>query len=400
MQKILLLVTMSLAAIACGGGGGGSSAAQLPTNTTATAASNTAIAPTNNTTPATQSWDLRRVSPSVANTSQANVNAVLDHIFIDQAVQSVLVSKYGLTIGERYATGYDKDSYGTSWSVAKSFYSAAIGVAIDEALIGSVDDKVSDIITEWQNTDKADITLKQVLQMRGGYSNQDNIFNTSDQTAHAISFPLASTPGTQFSYSNANSQLFEPILSRATGLSAHQYLANKVLAPIGINTNSVGFWLDATGTNPMTYCCLDMRPDDFARFGLLFARGGAWDGEQIISQNYVSQSMTANGTYGYQWWILNSAYWNGRQVAINITAALGLNGQKIYIWPEQDIVIVVLTKYTHSANQGYVLDIQGSVTNFPDTCTARNACPGAQDPEVPSFNEYELISLIQALGSN
>ncbi|MDB9756635.1 beta-lactamase family protein [Pseudomonadales bacterium] len=400
MQKILLLVTMSLAAIACGGGGGGSSAAQLPTNTTATAASNTAIAPTNNTTPATQSWDLRRVSPSVANTSQANVNAVLDHIFIDQAVQSVLVSKYGLTIGERYATGYDKDSYGTSWSVAKSFYSAAIGVAIDEALIGSVDDKVSDIITEWQNTDKADITLKQVLQMRGGYSNQDNIFNTSDQTAHAISFPLASTPGTQFSYSNANSQVFEPILYRATGLSAHQYLANKVLAPIGINTNNVGFWLDASGTNPMTYCCLDMRPDDFARFGLLFARGGAWDGEQIISQNYVSQSMTANGTYGYQWWILNSAYWNGRQVAINITAALGLNGQKIYIWPEQDIVIVVLTKYTHSANQGYVLDIQGSVTNFPDTCTARNACPGAQGPEVPSFNEYELISLIQALGSN
>ncbi|MDC1322671.1 beta-lactamase family protein [Pseudomonadales bacterium] len=400
MQKILLLVTMSLAAIACGGGGGGSSAAQLPTNTTATAASNTAIAPTNNTTPATQSWDLRRVSPSVANTSQANVNAVLDHIFIDHAVQSVLVSKYGLTIGERYATGYDKDSYGTSWSVAKSFYSAAIGVAIDEALIGSVDDKVSDIITEWQNTDKADITLKQVLQMRGGYSNQDNIFNTSDQTAHAISFPLASTPGTQFSYSNANSQVFEPILYRATGLSAHQYLANKVLAPIGINTNNVGFWLDASGTNPMTYCCLDMRPDDFARFGLLFARGGAWDGEQIISQNYVSQSMTANGTYGYQWWILNSAYWNGRQVAINITAALGLNGQKIYIWPEQDIVIVVLTKYTHSANQGYVLDIQGSVTNFPDTCTARNACPGAQDPEVPSFNEYELISLIQALGSN
>ena len=400
MQKILLLVTMSLAAIACGGGGGDSSAARLPTNTTATAASNTAIAPTNNTTPATQSWDLRRVSPSVANTSQANVNAVLDHIFTDQAVQSVLVSKYGLTIGERYATGYDKDSYGTSWSVAKSFYSAAIGVAIDEALIGSVDDKVSDIITEWQNTDKADITLKQVLQMRGGYSNRDNIFNTSDQTAHAISFPLASTPGTQFSYSNANSQLFEPILSRATGLSAHQYLANKVLAPIGINTNNVGFWLDASGTNPMTYCCLDMRPDDFARFGLLFARGGAWDGEQIISQNYVSQSMTANGTYGYQWWILNSAYWNGRQVAINITAALGLNGQKIYIWPEQDIVIVVLTKYTHSANQGYVLDIQGSVTNFPDTCTARNACPGAQDPEVPSFNEYELISLIQALGSN
>jgi CubicO group peptidase (beta-lactamase class C family) len=139
-----------------------------------------------------------------------------------------------------------------------------------------------------------------------------------------------------------------------------------------------------------------MRPDDFARFGLLFARGGAWDGEQIISPNYVSQSMTANGAYGYQWWVLNSAYWNGRQVPIDIIAALGLNGQKIYIWPEQDIVIVVLTKYTHSANQGYVL----SVTNLPNTCTARNTCRGAQDSEVPSFDQYDLISLIQALGSN
>ena len=215
MKKIIILVTMSLAAFACGGGGGGSSTAQLQTNPIATTASNTATTPTNNTPTATQSWDLRRVNPSAANTSQANVNAVLDNIFTDQAVQSVLVSKNGLTIGERYATGYDKDSYGTSWSVAKSFYSAAIGVAIDEGLIGSVDDKVSDTITEWQNTDKADITLKQVLQMRGGYSNRDNIFNTSDQTAHAISFPLASTPGTQFSYSNANSQLFEPILSLA-----------------------------------------------------------------------------------------------------------------------------------------------------------------------------------------
>jgi len=88
---------MSLAAIACGGGG--SSAAQLTTNTAATAASNTATAPTNNTTPETQSWDPRRVSPRVANTSQADVNAVLDHIFTDQAVPSVLVSKNGLTIG-------------------------------------------------------------------------------------------------------------------------------------------------------------------------------------------------------------------------------------------------------------------------------------------------------------
>ena len=64
--------------------------------------------------------------------SQAGVDAILDHIFSDAATQSALVSKDGYVLGERYADGYDVDSVGTSWSVAKSFYSAAIGVAIEQ----------------------------------------------------------------------------------------------------------------------------------------------------------------------------------------------------------------------------------------------------------------------------
>ena len=145
-----------------------------------------------------RNWDLRRVSPDAVNTDQASVDAILNFIFTDQAIQSVLISKNGFTIGERYADGYDKDSYGTSWSVAKSFYSAAIGVAIDEGLIASVDINVSDIITEWQNTDKADITLKQVLQMRSGYASGTEVFFAADQTLHAINLPLESTPDSLF----------------------------------------------------------------------------------------------------------------------------------------------------------------------------------------------------------
>jgi len=144
-----------------------------------------------------------------------------------------------------------------------------------------------------------------------------------------------------------------------------------------------------------------MRPDDFARFGLLYARNGNWQGEQIVSSDYVIQSMLpTSAPYGFQWWILNDTYYNGGQPPIDITAALGRDGQKIYVWPEKDIVIVVLTKYTHAMNKGYVLDLRPDSLNFPDTCTGRNTCRDSQGPAVALYNELELIGLIHALDND
>ena len=140
-------------------------------------------------------WDFAPALAEQVGTNQAAVNGVIDHIFTDTAVQAVLVTKDGYLIGERYSQGYDADSLGTSWSVAKSFYSAAIGVAIDEGHITSVDQKASDIITEWQGTAKANVTLHQMLQMRSGYSAFDNVFFETDQTAYAIDRPLVRAPG-------------------------------------------------------------------------------------------------------------------------------------------------------------------------------------------------------------
>ena len=341
-------------------------------------------------------WDFAPALAEQVGTNQAAVNGVIDHIFTDTAVQAVLVTKDGYLIGERYSQGYGPDSLGTSWSVAKSFYSAAIGVAIDEGHIASVDQKASDIITEWQGTAKANVTLHHMLQMRSGYSAFDNVFFETDQTAYAIDRPLVRAPGSQFAYSNANSQLFETILRRTTGLSAHDYLSQKILAPIDIDLKAVGLWFDAAGINPLTYCCIDMKAADFARFGLLYARDGQWRGNQILPAEYVASSLTANGWYGYQWWILNAAYFSEESAAIEVAAAQGLNGQYIFVWPEEDVVIVVLSQYSHAVEQGYVV----SPTNYPDTCTARNSCPGALGPEVPSFSHKTLVERMVPLGEN
>jgi CubicO group peptidase (beta-lactamase class C family) len=93
---------------------------------------------------------------------------------------------------------------------------------------------------------------------------------------------------------------------------------------------------------------------------------------------------------------MNQTYFN-RAVSGDIRSAIGLHGQRILISPNSGIVVVVLTKYQHFANQGYVLNTQ---LNFPDTCSARNNCPSQQPagPEVPSYNLYELVGLVAALG--
>ena len=108
--------------------------------------------------------------------AQTDVDAILDHLFSDAATQSALVSKDGYVVGERYADGFDADSLGTSWSVAKSFYSAAMGVAIEEGHFASVNQKASTVLTEFVDTNKENITLEQILRMRSGLAADTDVF--------------------------------------------------------------------------------------------------------------------------------------------------------------------------------------------------------------------------------
>ena len=337
--------------------------------------------------PQVPDWALPRAVPEDQDVAPCAVAGVLDLIYTDTAVQSALLLRGGEVIGEHYADGYDVGSLGTSWSVAKSLYSAAIGTAIDQGHIASLEQEASDFLNEWDRSDRERITIRNILEMRAGLSDPESFFKQADQTRAALDVPRVRAPGTRFEYSNATSQLFEPLLKRATGMNAHDWLWQTILEPIGVDRSAIGMWLDPTGVNPMTYCCLDMRPDDFARFGVLFANGGVWRGERLISASYVRESLAAQSPfYGFQWWVMNAAYL-GRQPPIDIVAAHGLEGQHIYVWRDADVVLVVLTKMEHDPNQGYVL----SLTNFPSTCAARNTCPGAEGRFVPTYDDWALL---------
>ncbi len=379
-KRLVLVLTLLLLA-SCGGGGGSSSQA-MPTAATPTTPQQ--LNPT---------WSLERAAPDELGITETEVDAILDHIFSDPATQSATLVKRGYIIGERFSPGTTAETLGTSWSVAKSFYGAAIGIAIDESWFQSLDQPASDFLTEWVGTNKEAITLRQILEMRTGFPENISIYYETDQTQFALGFEKTAPEGSRFTYSNPTSQLYDPLLLRATGLDAHAYLREKILIPIGVDTNSIGMWFDRTGSNPITYFGLDMRPVDFAKFGLMFARGGEWNGEQVVPRDYVTNSLAAQSPwYGFQWWVLNDAFF-GAATPITVSAAFGLHGQRIYVWPSEDIVLVVLTIYDHAANQGYTL----TDTNFPDTCTARNACPESVGSEVTRYDELRLMGLLEPL---
>ena len=119
----------------------------------------------------------------------------------------------------------------TSWSVAKSFTSALIGAALDEGLITSIDQRVSDFITSWKGTTKEDITLRQLLTVRTALNLLDgsDLYNADDQLEIALQRELIGTPGNKlYDYSNADVMIAGEVIRQATGKNADQYLSDKI----------------------------------------------------------------------------------------------------------------------------------------------------------------------------
>ena len=267
----------------------------------------------------------------------------------DKYTQGVVVVRDGVIVAEWYALGRDETSYATSWSVGKSFTSALIGIAIEEGLIESVDISMSEFLPDWRGTPKEDVTLRHVLSMASGIDWNESIAPESgasniiemivgeiDHLAYASSLPLAHEPGTEFNYSSGDSMLLSGVLEAATGMTAGDFAAIKIFEPLGMAP--VQWWRDAGG-HTTTYCCIDTTTRQFAKFGLLYARGGSWEGQQIVSQQWVTTSTTRNDVvkrYGFQWWLNNA----DREVSGGLFAARGRDGQYIYVAPELDLVVV------------------------------------------------------------
>jgi len=303
-------------------------------------------------------WDITTVNKVDLNDDK--VKRLFDLSFEDSSTQGVALFKQGMLVDERYADGFNRESLATSWSMAKSFYAALIGISIDRGEIMSLDDKVSQYLDYFKDN-RRDMTIRQLLNMASGLEmpadEHEKMFFTKDHLAYAKNIDLEKVPGEKFEYNNVNSMLLADILFRATGIPADTLLRERILKKIGMD--NVTLWRDTAG-NPLTYCCIDTTVRQYARFGLLFARGGKWRDQQIVPRQFVdqtfqlkwrdipSESLPIQRGYSLHWWI------SRHDKEAKIFNASGKFGQYIFVDPENDTVFVRVTKY-HSTG-GDVID--------------------------------------------
>jgi CubicO group peptidase (beta-lactamase class C family) len=255
--------------------------------------------------------------------------------------QGVVVVHDGAIVGEWYAEDADEESWAASWSMAKSYTSALIGIAIEEGLIDSVDEPMTTWYPEWEDTDRGDITLRDVLQMSSGLDYTENyspdafdesdiiqmVLFQEDQLAYAADRPALHEPGTEWNYSSGDTMILSGLLEQVTGMPTADYAEEQLFEPLGID--QVDWWSDAEG-HTLTYCCLDTTSRNYARFGQLYLQDGEWEGEQLVP----AESWAG---YGYQWWRTGA---ESDDLPDDLFAARGHDGQYTYVIPSLDLVVV------------------------------------------------------------
>ena len=271
----------------------------------------------------------------------------------ESQVYAMVTVKDGVIVDEYYREGYDENSVFPLHSCSKSFTSALVGIALEKGELGSVDDELSKYLPEVlddPDTEKGRITLRHLLthtsglewyEWGGGYSNWNEFRSAGNWVDYILGRRLVSSPGTAFNYSTGNTHLLAAALQRATGMTEFEYAEENLFEPLGIE--SAGWGADAQGVtdggNGIT-----MTARDAARFGQLYLQGGTWQGEQIIPEDWVEQSTSAQnhgagegtGSYGFQWWTRSFS-----TAGYDTYYAFGAHGQFIFVVPQLDLVTVI-----------------------------------------------------------
>ncbi|MFB4311328.1 serine hydrolase domain-containing protein [Actinomadura sp. GTD37] len=252
---------------------------------------------------------------------------------------------------ERYVTT-NRDTLFQSWSMAKSFTSAAVGVALGEGFIDSIDDPVTEYVPELKGSGYDGVSLRNLLRMSSGIEWTETYDVPFVHVAASLGYPLTELakqrkrgwePGTRFEYTSMNSFVLSWVVAKATGTPYHSYVQEKIWGPAGMA--STAYLGNDSNGNSMGYCCYYATDRDFARFGLLYLNGGKANGRQVVPASWVAESTRPsapfNRGYGLQWWLGDDGGFS----------ANGLGGQLIWVSPRHDVVIVKSTLATLVAGE-------------------------------------------------
>ena len=274
------------------------------------------------------------------------------------SITALLVLKDGKVAYETYQRGNTEKTRWMSMSVAKSITSTLAAIAMKEGLIAGLDSSVADYVPVLKGSAYDGVTIRDVLMMSSGVQwNETYTDPKSDRRALLksqisqepgsamklmASLPRAAEPGTVNNYSTGETQVLGEIVRGAIKKPLAEYLSEKIWVPFGMEADA-NWWLDSPDGHEIGGSGISATLRDYGRFGLFFLNEGKIDGASILPAGWTKEASLPtklkDGSkldYGYMWW----TGWTEPSIADGAYAAIGIQGQNIYINPAKNVVIV------------------------------------------------------------
>jgi len=313
--------------------------------------------------------------PSTFNYGGKSVD--VEQFFVDTDTSALLVIHQGKVRFERYMLTGGRDVNWLSMSVSKSFIATGIGIAVDSGLI-DIALPITNYVPSLLGSAYDGVRIKDVLQMSSGAAWNEDYSDTSSDimrlgTIMSVGGSLDDfvatltrerEPGTLNHYNSADTQALAMLLARATGQSVTDYLTAQLWHPLGMESDA--YWLVDDEDVEMAFGGLNATARDYAKLGELHRLMGMWQGQQIVSGDWVAAATKADAPhlqpglnkafplgYGYQWWLPETS--EGEY------SAIGVYNQFIYVNPTRDLVIVKLSAfsdYAQTADESSLREIE------------------------------------------
>ena len=302
-------------------------------------------------------WPWEKTSPESQGIRSEEVSAMGEYIHSNKvSIHSVIIYRNGTIPLELYFKPYNKRVSHNMKSTSKAVISALVGIALREGYIESLDERVLSYFPEYdvESGGKSDITIRDLLTMSSGLKWDENNLNSMYTffvskriVKRVLNQPLVSEPGSTFNYSTGATHLLSAIIAKASGTSTLEFAERYLFQPLDIH--NVQWEKDRDGFH-IGGSELFLTPRAMTKIGVMYLQNGEYAGRQVVPKDWIMESTAtqieglfhgARVKYGYLWWVdignpLFTYLDNEKRFV-----AMGVRGQRIYIAPDLDTVVVI-----------------------------------------------------------
>lgn len=287
----------------------------------------------------------------------------------DHKLHSMLVVRGGVLVFEEYYNGYGRANPHDIRSATKSITSLLTGIAIERGVLTDVDSPVMNYFRaaypEVQN--KEDILIRHLLTMRSGLDcddsdmstqgQEDRMYLSHDWVGYFLSLSVSFAPGETTRYCTGGVVALGEAIAQGSGQDIAELADEVLFSPLGIENYRWARFDD--GRKVDTGGHLMLTPQAMAKLGMLLLQRGDWNGQQLVSEEWIEQSTRPyteirGVPYGYLWWSDTARF---GEKAVEVIFASGNGGQTIFVVPEFDLVAVFTAGYYNSAQSGIVFEL-------------------------------------------